>query len=170
MLLMMKKYKSKSNRLNIFSEAEKSALYDLPDFNDEQRLEYLSFSLDEEKLIKSRVTIDMQILCALQLGYFKAKQYFFSFNWSDIPKEDLDFIISSYFPGCILTNIPINNKEIYKQRALITELNKYKVCSKELEAKLNLHLVTITKIDITLPVIIAETITWFKDNKIIRKV
>ena len=40
--------------LTILSEAEQSALYDLPEYDDEQRLEYLNLTDDELQLLEER--------------------------------------------------------------------------------------------------------------------
>ena len=63
----------KSERLTVLSDAEKFALYGLPDFDDRQRLTYLSLSGLELALASSRPGLHAQVWCALQIGYFKAK-------------------------------------------------------------------------------------------------
>jgi hypothetical protein len=59
---------AKSERLTVLSEAEQEALYDPPNFDDAQRLEYprLAFA-------SSRPGLHAQVNCLLQIGYFKAK-------------------------------------------------------------------------------------------------
>lgn len=59
-----------NKRLSIFSEAEEAALYEIPDFDDEQRLNYLNFTAEEQTLIQSCSPLSTQIHCALQIGYF----------------------------------------------------------------------------------------------------
>ena len=89
---------TKNDRLTILSEAEQFALYGLPDFDDGQRLDYLSLSESELMLACSRPGLHGQIYCALQLGYFKAKHAFFRFTWDDA-QEDRAFILTRYFNG-----------------------------------------------------------------------
>lgn len=72
---------SKSERLAVLSEAEQFALYGLPDFDDEQRLDYLSLSESELVLANSRPSLCAKAYCALQIGCFKAKHAFFRFTW-----------------------------------------------------------------------------------------
>jgi len=60
-------------RLTILSEAEQFALYGVPDFDDAQRLDYLSLSEAELALASRRPTPTAQVYCVLQIGYFKAK-------------------------------------------------------------------------------------------------
>jgi hypothetical protein len=71
----------KSERLTVLSEAEQFALYGLPDFDDAQRLDFLSLSEAELALASRRPTPTAQAYCALQIGYFKAKHAFFRFSW-----------------------------------------------------------------------------------------
>jgi hypothetical protein len=65
---------AKSERLNVLSEAELFALYGLPDFDESQRMDYFVFSEQELSLALNRPTVNAQLHCALQIGYFKAKQ------------------------------------------------------------------------------------------------
>jgi hypothetical protein len=77
---------AKSERLNVLSEAEQFALYGLPDFDDNQRMEYFVFTEPELALVLNRPTLHAQVYCALQIGYFKAKQAFFIFSWEQTKK------------------------------------------------------------------------------------
>jgi hypothetical protein len=86
-----------NERLTILSEAEQAALYELPDFDDDQRLEYLTFTDEERALALSRPHLSAKIYCMLQIGYFKAKKLLFHFRW-DEAEEDIKFILQQYFP------------------------------------------------------------------------
>jgi hypothetical protein len=92
-----------AKRLTILSDAEKLALYALPDFDEFQRAAYLALTEAELQLVQARRGTVEQAYCLLQLGYFKAKQAFFRFAWPEVPPEDLAFILSRYFPGVTLT-------------------------------------------------------------------
>ena len=78
---------NKSERLTVLSDAEQFALYGLPDFDDRQRLTYLSLSGPELALASSRPGLHAQVCCALQIGYFKAKHAFFRFTWDDAQED-----------------------------------------------------------------------------------
>lgn len=71
---------NKSKRLTLLSEAEKLALYSLPDFDDFQRTNFFALCDKELSLVLSRKHISEQVFCLLQIGYFKAKQTFFRFS------------------------------------------------------------------------------------------
>ena len=86
----------KSERLTVLSEAEQVALYGLPDFDDEQRLDYLSLSESELALANSRPSLCAEVYCALQIGYFKAKHAFFRFTWDEV-QADCAFVLVRYF-------------------------------------------------------------------------
>ena len=68
---------NKNKRLTVLSEAEKQALYDLPDF---QRAEFFAMTEKEHGIVFQRNGLRSQLYCLLQIGYFKAKQAFFRFS------------------------------------------------------------------------------------------
>ena len=72
--------RASNERLTILSEAEQAALYELPNFDDEQRLNYLNLTPEEQTLMHARSTLAAKIHCALQIGYFKAVHFFFRFD------------------------------------------------------------------------------------------
>ncbi|NHZ94111.1 DUF4158 domain-containing protein, partial [Massilia sp. CCM 8733] len=76
--------KQKNKLLSVLSDAEQEALYGLPDFDDAQRMEYLALTETELALASSRPGLPAQVYCVLQIGYFKAKQSFFRFDWTDV--------------------------------------------------------------------------------------
>ena len=88
----------KSRRLVVFSELEKTAFYEAPNFDDSDREEYFNFSEDEIKLIGKSKKIHLNIYTAIQLAYFKVTKMFFYLPLSDVNKEDLKFLITRYFP------------------------------------------------------------------------
>ena len=57
-----------NKQLTLLSEAERSALYELPDFDDVQRLEFLTLTDKELQIALSRPGIAAQIYCILQIG------------------------------------------------------------------------------------------------------
>ena len=72
-------------RLTILSEAEKTALYGIPNFDDFQRIEFFAMTDAERSLALGRKSVLAQVYCLLQIGYFKAKQAFFH---SDSERSD----------------------------------------------------------------------------------
>src|ERR1017187_4181450 len=89
---------TKNKLLSVLSGAEQEALYGLPDFDDAQRLEYLALTEAELAFASSRPGLHAQVYCLLQIGYFKAKQAVFRFDWSEV-EDDCAFVLSRYFHG-----------------------------------------------------------------------
>jgi len=109
---------TRNKRLSVLSDAEQEALYGLPDFDDSQQVEYLSVSEAELALATSRPGLQAQVYCTLQIGYFKAKQTFFRFDWHEV-REDCAFVLSRYFHGEKFEHKEITGHEHYTQRRLI---------------------------------------------------
>jgi len=99
---------AKNKLLTVLSEAEQYALYGLPDFDDDQQLEYLALSETELMLAASRPALHAQVYCILQIGYFKAKHTFFRFDWRDV-EDDCAFVLSRYFIGDAFERKPITS-------------------------------------------------------------
>lgn len=158
-----------NKRLTLLSEAEKLALYSLPDFDDFQRAEYFALSETELALVLQRNYLGEQIYCLLQIGYFKAKQTFFRFTLERAPAEDLSFILQRYFPD--VTLVPkrsVSRYECYSQRDAIIRLFNYRLwsesdCSTYLEQAAQL-----AKRDVTSTFILSELISNLDTAKIIR--
>lgn len=123
--------RASDKNLTVLSDAEREALYGLPDFDDFQRAEYFSLTDDERTLAQRRSGISEQMLCMLQIGYFKAKQAFFNLSFSDVPQEDIDFLLRSYFPGASFSPRPVRQAEYYVQCNEIVKLYEYRLWSKE---------------------------------------
>jgi len=111
----------KNKLLTVLSETEQYALYGLPDFDDAQRQEYLALSETELALASSRPGLHAQIYCVLQIGYFKAKQTFFRFDWNEV-EDDCAFVLSHYFHGETFERKLITKYEHYIQRDRVAAL------------------------------------------------
>ena len=116
-----------NERLTILSEAEKTALYGIPNFDDFQRIEFFAMNEAERSLAMQRRGILKQIYCLLQIGYFKAKQAFFQFTLDEAPPEDIAFLQQRYFPGQTLSVETLSTKEYYAQRREIVALFGYRL-------------------------------------------
>lgn len=123
---------TQNKHLLVFSELEKQALYAIPDFDHDQRRKYFNFSKSEKQIIFSSSHIHINIFCAIQLAYFKAKKIFYKISWDVVPEEDLDFIINTYFLGQNIILSPVSKYHLYKQQKLIVRLFNYKVWTKNM--------------------------------------
>ncbi len=158
---------TKSKLLAVLSPAEQDALYGLPDFDDGQRLDYLCLSEPQLALACSRPGLQAQAWCALQIGYFKAKQTFFGFTWDEV-QDDLAFVLSRYFPGQAFEPRPVTKHEHYAQRALIARLFDYRLWSSEFLAQLEQQAAQIVRRDVTPGFIVAELIVYLNEHKVER--
>lgn len=160
--------KSYSKRLTILSEQERFALYDLPDFNEEQQNEYFIFTSEEQELIFSRSDSPAQLYCALQIGYFKAKQIFFDFSWNEISDEDIDFLIMRHFNNKHFSLEPITKYEYYAQTNQIAKLCGYTLWSTEYTEQLYSYVVKTARRDINVNFILTELLQFMCNKKIVR--
>lgn len=156
-----------NKRLTILSDAERFALYGLPDFDDGQRQQYLSFSECELGLVMSRQSLHAQVHCALQIGYFKAKYAFFSFFWEET-EEDCAFILTRYFHGQAFAPQPVTEYEHYVQRTAILGLFDYRPWSAEFLLLLAERAAQVVHRDVTPGFIVAELVAFLHEQKIVR--
>jgi hypothetical protein len=157
----------KNKLLTVLSDAEQFALYGLPDFDDRQRLTYLSLSGPELALASSRPGLHAQVWCALQIGYFKAKHACFRFTWDDA-QEDCTFVLARYFRDQLFHGQTITKHEHYVQRTMIAELFGYRLWSADFLTQLAQQAAQIVRRDVTPGFIVAELIVWLNERKIIR--
>jgi TnpA family transposase len=159
-----------SKRLTLLSEAEKHALYDVPDFDSFQREEYFAMTAEEHDLIFRRKNLVAQIYCLLQIAYFKAKQAFFRFSLEDIPPEDITFVMQRYFTD--IATPPkqqrLPTKEYYIQRNEIVALFGYRLWSDTDQSFFVDKATLLARRDVIPTFILTELLTHLKTKKIVR--
>ncbi len=159
----------RNKRLTILSEAEKLALYGLPNFDDFQRIEFLAMTADERSLAFRRNGLLARIYCLLQIGYFKAKQAFFRFSLSDVPPDDIAFLLQRSFPGqAPILHQPLSAKEYYAQRKEITALFGYRLWLDEDLARLLNKASLLAKMDVTPAFLLSELMAFLIGQRIVR--
>lgn len=157
-----------SNRqITILSEAEQAALYEIPDFDDVQRLNYLNLTPEEEILMRSRANLSAQVHCAIQIAYFKAKHKFFAFDWEEV-QEDIDFVMQEYFPGQFFHATSITKHQYYAQCHAIASHFGYKLWSKKFEPLLSAQAEEILRRDVSPQFIVIELLAFMQVKKIMR--
>lgn len=157
----------KSERLAVLSHAEQEAVYGIPDFDDVQRLEFLTLDESELALACSRPGLHAQIYCIIQIAYFKAKHMFFRIEWDDIT-DDSYFILSRYFPGEAFPDRLPYKHERYTQRGKICALYGYRPWSSTLCSQVEQQAAHIVHRDVTPGFVATELIIWLNEQKIIR--
>lgn len=155
-----------NKRLSVLSDLEEFAFYGFPDFNDEQRSIYFTFEEQEWALISTCPSLHAQVYCALQVGYFKAKNLFFPLP--KIPQDDIHFILLRYFEGQTLPASAISKYEYYFQRESICLLFGYKLWSHEFMPRLYDRAKHSVQRDISPNFIANELLTFLQDEKIVR--
>lgn len=157
-----------NKNLTLLSQAEQSALYELPDFDDQQRQEYFFFTQSEQDFIFNRSNRSAQIYCALQVAYFKAKQMFFHVEWKNVDQEDIAFILRQYFPDQPFHADPITKYEHYAQCHIVADFFGYRLWSKSFRSDVEIQAGKIISRDISPQFVVMELLTFLKDKKIIR--
>jgi TnpA family transposase len=157
-----------NERLTILSEAEKTALYGIPDFDDFQRVEFFSMTDAERSLTLRRRGVLKQIYCLLQIGYFKAKQAFFQFSLDEVPPEDVTFLLQRYFPGQTLTVEPLSTREYYAQRREIVALFGYRLWTDNDLPTLRDKTTLLARTDVTPTFLLAEMMVFLIGQRIVR--
>lgn len=126
-------------RLRILGDDEIEAIYGRPRFTHEERWQYFSLSQPEKELLTELRSVKSQTYFILQLGYFKAKNLFFTFNLREV-EEDVQYILQQYFNNTkIDIERTISKRTRLKHQRLILKLTNYRSCDAEqrqaLEAK-----------------------------------
>src|SRR5260370_38626611 len=115
-------------RLHILDNEEIEALYGRPCLTGDERTDVFTLTQPEKDLLTSFTHIPIQLYFLLQLGYFKAKQLFFTFTFDDVV-EDVTYLLDRYFPATLLPELRMLNKRtILKQRQRILKLFGYRIC------------------------------------------
>lgn len=161
--------RASNERLTILSEAEQAALYEIPDFDDVQRLNYINLTSDEQALMRGRANLAAQVHCAIQIGYFKAKHLFFSFDWDEAEvQDDINFVMQEYFQGQLFHPSPITKHQYYAQCHAIASHFGYRMWSKEFEPLLSNKIQQILRRDISPQFIVIELLAFMQEKKIMR--
>lgn len=119
---------SESHRLSILSDQEVEDLYGFPRLTDEERQLYFQLSEPEMAAVGAIRTASVAVHLILELGYFKAKRQFFTFEAADI-EGDMRYVLESYFPGRDTADIKMPSRPTrgLLQRTVL-ELFQYSVC------------------------------------------
>lgn len=115
---------TQQKRLKILGDDEIEAIYGIPRFTNEERIEYFSLSPSEKAILEQLHSVKSQIYFIIQLGYFKASHLFFIFSIREV-YEDARYIQQQYFPDFQFTEFKITKATRLKQQRLILILCNY---------------------------------------------
>jgi TnpA family transposase len=158
----------RNKNLSLLSDEEQNALYGFPDFNDEQRDQYLTLTPLEQGLMFGCTSLSAQVYCGLQIGYFKAKQAFFQFGWQDVLPADIDFILQRYFLVQSFIPMSLTIYECYKQKREILKLFNYRNWRQQEKNGLIADMSKAAQRDIDPAFLLGEMLAYFKNYKIVR--
>jgi hypothetical protein len=124
----IRKDNSEEKRLKILEEDEIEDIYGRPCFTQEEKSNYFSISQPEKDLVQMLRSVKSKVYFILQLGYFKAKRLFFTFEPYEVP-DDFQYILNLYFKDSKVWDMTAIDKTTrLKQQQLILKLFNYHSC------------------------------------------
>ena len=124
---MAQQYK---DRIKLLEDHEIDELYGLPRFDPDERAYYFSLTQEERDIANSHRAQENRILFILQMGYFKAKTMFFSFEFDEV-QDDVRHILRQYFPlSADITLVePVLRQTKHAQQQKILALYGHRACN-----------------------------------------
>ena len=135
-------------RIQLLSNAELEALYSLPQFTDNEREYYFFIDEQESKLLDQYTKPLAKIYFILQLGYFRAKNLFFTLN-PNLILDDIVHIAKRYSLGGFNkkhSQLKIWKESLRQQKDDILALFHYHEWSVELRSATCTHLAGLVKL------------------------
>ncbi|HLR22127.1 MAG TPA: Tn3 family transposase [Pseudogracilibacillus sp.] len=122
---------TQQKRISILGEDEYKVLFGRPRFTYEDRCYYFSLSQPEKELLQNLHSFKSKVYFVLQLGYFKAKHLFFTFELHEV-EEDLQYVLKQHFNDRKMVDwSTIHKLTRFKQQQLILERFDYRSCGSE---------------------------------------
>lgn len=156
-------------RLHILTSEEIQNIFQMPDFNDAERLLHFSLSETEFEVLTQTRSFASKLNFILQLGYFKVRRLFFNFELREV-SADVEFIRQKYFPDEIseVGNLPkIAVNTLLKHRRTIAELYNYQFCDRRARNLIEKNARNSAKISSKPIFIFREIIHFLEVNRII---
>lgn len=118
-----------STQIHILSDREIEGLFELPRFTHQDRMQFFSLSVQERNTIEKELrSTQPKAYCILQLGYFRARQIFFSF--AAYQDEDLAYMLARYFLGSSAKEMNVPDQRTRKKhQQIILRLCHFRPCS-----------------------------------------
>ena len=160
-------------RLYILDDEEIEALYARPCFTEDERTHAFTLTQSEKDLLASFTGTHVQLYFILQLGYFKAKQLFFTFTFQDVA-DDVTHLLQRYFPDA--PRVPrgarpklrlLNKRTILKQRQRILELFHYRLCTPTDRGRLFLRAQQVARISSKPVYVFRELLHYLTEQRIV---
>ena len=128
-LFMADRYK---DRLKILEDQEIEELYGRPTFSHDDRTHFFSLTPEERDVADKHYNLASRVLFILQVGYFKVKSLFFSFEFDDV-REDMRYVLQLHYPGAHDSKLsaPILKQTRHSQQRKILDLYGFRACGAE---------------------------------------
>lgn len=153
-------------RLNILSPIEIKALYERPEFTDEDRLEFFHLNQHEASLLTANMTLETKVHAIVQLGYFNCKHQFFQFELDDV-EADVTYILQRYFPDRTLEKTKLARETKRENQKRVLALTGYQLYTEEAhKQKLLARAAEACRISMNPVFILHEVITLLANEKI----
>lgn len=153
-------------RIDLLPQAEIEDLYGRPIFNDEEKLLYFTLTESESLATMKYAKVRTRLYFILQLGYFKAKQQFYSFNIDEVA-EDAKFVNNVFLNGKSILSGKITREYAKNQRDAILKLCCYRLLSDDTEEQVTSHLCSLIKIYPKYHNALRQLIIYFDQNNIV---
>ncbi len=132
-------------RIQLLSDTEVEELYARPEFSTNEQALYFTLNKSEQSALQCYANLKTRVHFILQLGYFKATQQFFIFDFEKV-RNDTDFILRNYYSESDLTFSGCLSRDyIRKQKQSILDLFNYRDWACEYEAQFNTHICELLK-------------------------
>jgi TnpA family transposase len=157
---------TESHRLALLNAEEIEALYGLPQFDEEERRIHFELLPEEHAVIEER-TPAVGIILALELGYFKAKHRFFSYELGAV-SQDLGHLRALYFSKLDLTRLRLPAKTTrVALNKVVLKLTGYRPCDAQAMQALEKRARQIAKRSAQPQYILRETLQFLENERII---
>ena len=155
------------NKLNILSEDKIRELYGIPKLESEDREEVFDLMEEDLKYLKRLKRKADKVNYILQLGYFRANRYFYTFNIKDV-EDDIIYINERYFSGTTTPKRGVSKTIHYKIQQIILKNTGYKRYNKSFKGELKKQSKRVSKRDISKEFIFEEVLKFCEYRKVLR--
>lgn len=156
-----------AKQLNILSQEEIYHLYALPTLSEQmQQIHFDMLPVEYQAMLKYR-TPTSRLFFILQMGYFKFKQQFFSFQLHDVHK-DVSYLQERYFTEYIIaTDASISKPTRLEQQKIILKLYGYKIADEAIRETLFHKACQLARLHSNPVFIFRELINWLEKERIV---
>jgi TnpA family transposase len=156
-----------TRRLKILGDDEIEALYGQPRFTPDERIDYFSLTHPEKEMLQEFRSVRAKTYFILQLGYFKAKHLFFTFDLHET-QDDVLYLLEHHFNHTTIDNPkPLNKRTRLKQQQLILELCHYRNCDAKARQKLREKGQQAARVDGKPIYVFRELISYLEEERIV---